>query len=205
MLLVTLEGLPHSGRTAVLRQLVRDRPEWAAVPVPGAEPAATACAWSSPHTRATHALLANLLRKAHALRAAPARGVVLLAAPWFEHPPRHPAVAALAHDAAAALCAGLPVRAHLMVQLDVPQDETFEQMVCCGNACWNATALDDVRATRAAIAQELLDAPGRHPWPCASFALPCEPFFDDTDACVRSLARQVEILVEQVVEDLDLA
>ena len=98
---------------------------------------------------------------------------------------------------------GVPVRAHLMVHLALPPDETFEQMVCCCHPCWNATSLADVRASAASIAQELLQAPAHHPWPCAAYTLPCAPFFDDTDACVQDVSARVQQLAAAVAMAAD--
>ena len=208
MLLVTLEGLPHSGRAAVVRALAKRRPEWAVVAVPTDPPGASACAWSSPGTRHAHAMYNAALHKMRALQPyaaaasrAQAKGqVVMLTAPWFEYLPEHPTNARLLRASIVELAGALGVtaEAHVLVHLHVPHDETFEQIVCSGNSFFNATSLGDVRAEQVRISQQLHDAPGAHPFPCAAFAIRCPPFFDDNELMLGSVAEEVARLVDLV-------
>ena len=201
MLLVTLEGLPHAGRACVLRQLMHLRPGWAAINV-SPDPA-TACAWASAECRASHAQFASLMRKLHCLsRCGPEARVVLLSSPWFEHLTCHPAVRALAAELTAELVArlGCRVRKHLMVMLDVPHDETFEQMVCCGNPSWNATSLADLRGAHTAIARGMhvaRDGGGAHPFPCETCTVHCPAFFDENEVVARGITRTIVAAVER--------
>lgn len=203
VLLVTLEGLPHAGRACVLRQLVHARPGWAALNV--APDPATACAWASAECRAHHAQFASLMRKLHGLArcgaAARVAGVVLLSSPWFEHVTCHPAVRALAAEMTAELvaCLGCPVRKHLMVLLDVPPDETFEQMVCCGNPSWNSTSLADVRNAQAAIVRGMRaarDGGEAHPFPADLVTVRCPAFFEENEVLARGITQGIVAAVE---------
>ena len=198
MLLVTLEGLPHSGRDAVLHTLRRERPAWTfANTPPDPWSASPAAAWRIWH---------GLLRKVRAVGAGGKADVLVLSAPWFEHVPRHPAVCKLARAMTAELvttltaAAGVKVAAHVMVHLLTPRDESFEQMVCSGATAHNATTLEDLRCEQVRVAQELLDAPTHHPFPCAAFTLPCPPFFDDNEVTLAAIARDVRLLVDAVAQ-----
>ena len=79
MLLLTLEGLPHSGRAAVLRIIHRDKPGWVMVTVPH-HPASP---WHS------------VARKVQAVSSNAAADIVVLNVPWFEHVPAHPTLTRL--------------------------------------------------------------------------------------------------------------
>ena len=203
VLLVTLEGLPHAGRASVLRHLLHLRPGWAALNV--APDPATACSWASAECRAHHAQFASLMRKLHGLARCAKAGVVLLSSPWFEHVTAHPVVRALATDMTAELvaCLGCPVQKHLMVLLDVPPDETFEQMVCCGNPSWNSTSLADVRAAQAAIAHSMQgarDGSLPHPFPAELVTLRCPAFFEENEVVARGITQAVVAAVEQAMD-----
>jgi hypothetical protein len=207
MLLVTLEGLPHAGRSAVLRHLVHARPDWAYVSVLP-EPAAT-CSWPTAAARAGHALFASLLRKTKAVaaaqppagRAAAAARAILLSCPWLEHLPRSRPLWALRSAVTRELVArlGIRVHAHAMVVLHVPHDETFEQMVCCGNPYWNGTSLSDVAATQACIAQQAAraqDGTADHPFPCAVCTVHCPPFFEENEVVARAITARILAFVD---------
>ena len=192
MLLVTLEGLPHSGRDAVLHQLRRERPAWTfANAAPDPWSASPAAAWRVWH---------GLLRKVRALGAAGKTDVLVLSAPWFEHVPRHPAVCKLVRAMTRELVAamGAAVEAHVMVHLLTPRDESFEQMVCSGGTAHNGTTLEDLGCEQVRVAQEMLDAPTHHPFPCAAFTLHCPPFFDDNEVTLAAIARDVRLIVDAV-------
>lgn len=199
VLLVTLEGLPHAGRACVLRHLLHQRPGWAALNV--APDPATACVWASAECRAHHAQFASLMRKLHGLARCEGTGVVLLNSPWFEHLTCHPVVRGLVGEMTAELVArlGCPVRGHLMVLLDVPADETFEQMVCSGNPTWNGTSLADVRAAQAAIAHGMRgarDGSEPHPFPAELVTLRCPAFFEENEVLARGIAQAIVAAVE---------
>jgi hypothetical protein len=188
MLLLTLEGLPHSGRAAVLRIIHRDRPAWIMVNVPH-HPASP---WHS------------LARKVQAVSANAKADILVLNVPWFEHVPAHPATTRLQRAMTRELVEvhGCHVDTHVMVHLRMPHDESFEQMVCSGNSCYNTTTLEDLRNEQVRIAQELLDTPKNHPFECATFALPCPPFFDDCEATLELAAHDVVRIVE-TLKDAD--
>lgn len=193
MLLLTLEGLPHTGKTAVMQKLARQRPDWVAINV-SPDPAA-ACSWASPLCRSSHALFASLLRKLRGVsKCAGSDGVVLLNTSWFEHLPRHPALWTLMCDVTKELARsfGCSVDLHVMVLLRVPHDETFEQMVCCGNPFWNGTSLEDVRLAQAQIAQQMVPAAeAGHPFPCLSYAIHCPPFFEENEVVAQSITQSI--------------
>lgn len=199
--LVTLEGLPHSGRTMILRHLTQARPEWAAInvaPDPGA-----ACSWASSASRANHALFASILRKTKALCKA-REGVVLLNSPWFEHLPRHKTVWSLRSAVTRELVArvGCRVNKHVMIVLHVAHDETFEQLVCCGNPYWNGTSLADVAATQACIAQQVSTATagtGDHPFACEAHTIHCPPFFEENEVVAGAITARIVSVVENAV------
>ena len=202
MILLTLEGLPHSGKSCILRHLVHLRPGWTTLNVAPEGPPA-----SGP--RVAHMMFAALIRKARAVSRAPARpSVVLLNTPWFEHMPRQRCTWALltdmTHELAGAL--GCRVGVHAMCVLQVPHDETFEQMVCCGNPFWNGTSLADVLAAQRIIARHVdsLEGPasGAHPFPSRVFHVDCPPFFDENEVVVRDIAARIAGEVDALVESL---
>lgn len=194
MILVTLEGLPHSGKSCILRNLVHQRPGWTALNVAPDGPSAVT-------SRMAHTLFAALMRKARAVgRQETHHPVVLLNAPWYEHLPRHPAMWALLTDMTHELAChlGCRVDVHAMFVLRVPHDETFEQMVCCGNPFWNTTSLKDVHTAQRVIARHLDDLPTSlaHPFPCRTFHIPCPPFFEENEIVVRDITRRILEAVE---------
>lgn len=205
MYLVTLEGLPHAGRACILRQLAHQRPGWTALDVKP-DPA-TACSWASSECRANHALFAALACKMRALGGGgddTVGKIVLLNTPWFEHMPRHQSVLSLASDMTHELVArlGVEVRAHIMIMLGVPHDETFEQIVCYGNPYWNTTSLADVVATQGAITQHLLRAQAGtagHPFTCATYQVHCPPFFEENEVVVKGIKAEVINFVNTVI------
>lgn len=209
MILVTLEGLPHSGKSCILRSLVHQRPGWVAMNVAPEGPSAVT-------SRVAHTLFAALMRKVRAIcrTSTWASGdVVLLNAPWFEHLPRHGCVWHLLSDMTRELtaCMGCRVDTHAMFVLHVPHDETFEQMVCCSNPIWNSTSLADVRATQTIISQHLESlasrapplppsppSPRSHPFPCRSFAIECPAFFEENEVVVQDITRRIIEAVEGI-------
>lgn len=191
MIVVTLEGLPHSGKRAVIRSLVQQCPDWKAVNV--APEASAACTWAGT-CRSTHALFSAMLRKVRAISLCGEHaGVVLLNMPWIEHLPRHPQVQALAHAATRELLACLPCKVdlHVMVLLRVHHDETFEQMVCCGNPIWNHTSLEDVR-----VAQDMIAGTMTSPFPSQTNTICCPPFFDETEVVTQHVTQSIVDVVE---------
>lgn len=199
MLLVSLEGLPHAGRSCILRNLTSRCPGWTALNVLP-DPSA-ACCWASASTHMGHALFAALLRKVSAITKCgklPGDAVVLLNSPWYEHLPRHGTVWSLLADVTRALVSALgcgdTVHRHAMIMLHVPHDETFEQMVCCGNPYWNGTSLADLDAMHATVAGHLhgLSAdPGGHPFTCATFAIQCPAFFDENEVVASAITDRI--------------
>ena len=199
MYLLTLEGLPHSGRCAVLRALAKQCPHWATLNA-AAAPANT-CSWASSDGRAHHALFASLIRKLQAVSSLgcgnePAGGVVLLSNPWFEHLPRHPAMWRLMSELTkeAVRCLACPVRQHIMVLIHVSGDETFEQMVCCGSALWNGTSLADVHATQVHITQQMHE-PSYHPFPAVTYTIHCPPFFEENEIVLQGIVQDIKNIV----------
>ena len=184
MLLLTLEGLPHSGRAAVLRIIHRDKPGWVMVTVPH-HPASP---WHS------------VARKVQAVSSNAAADIVVLNVPWFEHVPAHPTLTRLQRAMTRELVEvlGCLVDAQVMVHLRIPHDESFEQMVCSGNSCFNTTTLDDLRVEQVRIAQEMLDTPKNHPFQCEAFTLSCPPFFDDCEATLELAAQDIVRIVESL-------
>lgn len=196
MILVSLEGLPHSGKKSVLRSLAHLRPSWTTLNVAPDGP-------SEVTHRMAHALFAALMRKIQALRKlGPHGAVVLLNSPWFEHLPRHNQLwtlfADMTHELTSSL--GCHVDMHALIMLKVPHDETFEQMVCCTNAFWNTTSLGDVHAAEHIIAEHLRTLPGAgdHPFPCATYAITCPPFFEENEILVKSVAHKIVDIVEKL-------
>ena len=187
IILVTLEGLPHTGRSAMLRILHRVRPAWIMANID-----TTVSPWQS------------LMRKVSAIGStttmAAGPRVVVLSAPWFEHVPQHPAALRLLRRLTTELIGVTDtlVALHVMVHLRASHDESFEQMVASGNAAYNNTTLNDLRSLQVCIAQEMLDAPTHHPFPSTSYTLTCPPFFDDNEATLNSLATDVINIVEAV-------
>lgn len=185
----------------ILRHLTQARPEWAAInvaPDPGA-----ACSWASSASRANHALFASILRKTKALCKA-REGVVLLNSPWFEHLPRHKTVWSLRSAVTRELVArvGCRVNKHVMIVLHVAHDETFEQLVCCGNPYWNGTSLADVAATQACIAQQVSTATagtGDHPFACEAHTIHCPPFFEENEVVAGAITARIVSVVENAV------
>ena len=210
MYLVTLEGLPHSGKCALLRSLLHQCPAWSTANV-APDPAA-ACTWASPSCRTHHALFASLLRKVLATSKAPQDGVLLLNSPWFEHLPRTQEMWRLMADVTQLLVAsvGCSVKAHIMILLQVPHDETFEQMVCCGNPFWNGTSLADVQHTQTRIAHHVTGVAGLtgaagglssgtgHPFPCVAYTIRCPPFFEENEVVAQAIARDIIAMVTSV-------
>jgi len=184
MMLLTLEGLPHSGRAAVLRIIHRVRPAWTMISV-AHHPSSP---WHS------------LVRKVQAVSSHAAADILVLNVPWFEHVPAHPAMARLQHEMTRELVSvlGCHVDTHAMVHLRMPHDESFEQMVCSGNSWYNAVTLEDLRAEQVRIAQEMLDAPKHHPFQCQTFTLTCPPFFDDCEATLDKATQDVVRIVESL-------
>lgn len=200
MLLVTLEGLPHSGKCCVLRNLLNQCPHWSAINVAG-DPT-PAASWASPSCRTGHALFASLMRKAHAISHTAQSSVLLLNSPWFEHLPRRPPLQGLCKAMTQELvaCLGCKVDKHVMVMLKVPPDETFEQMVCCGSPFWNNTSLADVHAAEGIIAQHTERAQGpqsNHPFPCAVHTIECPPFFEENEVVALGITRRIVAIVER--------
>ena len=198
MLLVTLEGLPHSGREAVMQTLRRQRPGWTfANTPPDPWSASPAAGW-----RVWHGLLRKVRAvSGHGNTDDGANAVVVLGAPWFEHVPRHPAVCRLVRAMTDELVKTLGVEdvsTHIMVHLVTPRNESFEQMVCSGGTAHNGTTLDDLRCEQVRVAHEMLHAPSHHPFPCAAYTLHCPPFFDDNEVSLDAIARQVMLIVEAV-------
>lgn len=195
MLLVTLEGLPHSGRCAVLRNLVQRCPDWAALNVLPEAPAS-----ASAHLG--YVLFASLMRKVQALhKCARPGGVVLLNTPWFEHLARHQALWGLFEAMTRELvtCLRSSVHTHAMVMLRVPYDETFEQMVCCNNPFWNSTTLADVLAAQRIITAHMHTLPtsGEHPFPCKTVLVECPPFFEENEVVVEQVVAQIVAHVQR--------
>lgn len=204
VVLVTLEGLPHAVRSCVLRHLVRQCPDWDAVNVLP-DPVAS-CAWASAACRSSHALFAALLRKVTALGRPRERGagVLLLNSPWFEHAPRCRPVWDLLLDMTHELVrrCGSSVRVHVMAMLLVPPDETFEQIVCCGNPSWNATSLADVAAAQRGVAaqvQRARDEPGSHPFPCVTHTVQCPPFPEENEVVTAAIASAIAATVAAAI------
>lgn len=186
MYLVTLEGLPHSGKGSVLHQLAHACPDWTLLNV-AHEPGGASCSWASVGNRSGYALFGSLLRKMRAVQKSSGKdGVVLLNVPWNEPLPRHPAIQVLLTDVTreVASCLGCTVDKHIMVFLRVCPDETFEQMVCAGNPVWNGTTLDDVRATQDTIAEG-------HPFPYATHCITCPRFFEENEVVTQAIARDI--------------
>jgi len=216
MILVTLEGLPHSGKSCILRNLVQQRPGWVALNVAPEGPSVVT-------SRVAHTLFAALMRKVRAVcrtSTAASGDVVLLNAPWFEHLPRHTCMWHLLSDMTHELtaCLGCRVDVHAMFVLHVPHDETFEQMVCCGNPFWNSTSLADVHAAQDIISQHLeglarcAPPPSQHsqhsqqtqltqlthPFPCRTFAIECPAFFEENEVLVQDITRRIVEAVEAI-------
>jgi hypothetical protein len=186
-LLVTLEGVPHTGRQAVLRCVAKVRPAWKAVCL---EPSQST--WQS------------LLRKIQASKVStsshvPGAEVVVMGVPWFERLPRHPALCRLLRRLTRETVPADAFAAHVMVHLRVPHHESFEQLVGVADPHAGGVTLEDVRMGQVRIAQELLDAPAHHPFPCASFTVHCPPFFDDNEASLLNVASQVVGIVDSVL------
>lgn len=200
MIVLTLEGLPHSGKCAILRRLMQRCPEWRALNVaPSPSPSAT---WSSPCCQSSHALFSALLRKLKALAGTPAEAsrVVVMNCPWFEYLPKHAALQDLAASATAHLlgCLRSHVRLHIMVLLHVHPDETFEQMVCCGNPFWNGTSIADVRDALDTIRHAMDAAKARalpHPFECETHVIPCPQFFEENEVVLNGMAEAIVDLV----------
>lgn len=202
MILVTLEGLPHSGRPSILRKLVAARPNWVPRNVTPEQ---------VHQVRPAYHLFAALMRKLTAVStcsAASNGAVVLLNAPWLEHLPRHQFMWGLMTAMTRELVASLEcrVRLHVMIMLHVPHDETFEQMVCCGNPYWNTTSLADVCAEQQRIRDrlDLLNksagrAPPMHPFPCKTYAVECPPFFEENEVDICAVADRILGLVDAAV------
>lgn len=193
MLLVTLEGLPHSGKACVLRHVAARSPSWTTVAVPPDAATGTCAPFATACSRTTHALFASLLAKLKALHKVPRSCPAALMCPaWYDHLPRHPAVWRLFTDMASVVVRllGLQFDAHVMVQLRVSPDETFEQMVCCGNPCWNATSLADLRAAEQTISAAMRSA--AHPISPARVAeIACPPFFEENEVVLAAIAETV--------------
>lgn len=203
MILLTLEGLPHSGKCAVLRCLMQRCPGWKAVNV--APSPLPSCSWTSPSCRTSHALFSALLRKVRALSAAPCEPrVVMFNCPWFEHLPRNSTLDTLLTSATQHLIRSVEcdVSLHIMVLLHVHHDETFEQMVNCGNPFWNGTSIADVHAAQDRIAGTLARlAAGTedHPFPCATHTVKCPPFFEENEVVVHHIAQTIVDIVAGTV------
>lgn len=198
MLLVTLEGLPHAGRARILRNLVAQCQDW--TPTNVAPDAMSPSCWASPRCRTAHASFAALMRKVAAVsKAGPGIGTMLLNSPWFEHLPRHPALWALQTEATRELvaCMQCCVDLHIMIVLLVSHDETFEQMVCCGNPCWNGTSLVDVRTAQKHIIEHLDGLPDSkmHPFPCRTFTIQCPPFFEENEVVAAAITQKIVDIV----------
>lgn len=163
---------------------------------------AAACSWASSACRTSHALFASVMRKIQALGGKQHK-VVLLNSPWLEHLPRHQPLWSLLDDMTHELVDRLDchVDMHVMVMLHVPHDETFEQMVCCGNAYWNGTSLADVAAAQSIIAQHLRSAAAgtvSHPFPCVTYTIQCPPFFEENEVVAQAITRDVVNLVARL-------
>jgi hypothetical protein len=185
--LVTLEGLPHGGRHAVVRALMHACPGWSLSNVASE-------ASCRDVGDAGHAQFASLMRKMRALSAASgARAVCLLSCPWFEHFPEHPGTGALVADMTRALAEALGVRVplHVLVVLVVCADESFEQIVCTGGPQWNATCLADVHEKQASLARMDCTDPAGTPFPSAVLTVRCPPFFEENEVVVCRIAQRV--------------
>lgn len=195
MIVLTLEGLPHSGKCAILRCLMHRCPGWKAMNV--APTPAPSCSWSSPACRSGHAMFAALLRKVRALSALATPGqVVMFNCPWFEYLPRSEVLEKLHACATERLIRRLKcsVRLHIMVLLHVHHNETFEQMVSCGNPFWNGTSLADVQAAQHAIQhnlEHLGTRPQDHPFPCLTYCIKCPPFFEENEIVTNDIVQTI--------------
>ena len=197
--LVSLEGLPHTGRDKVIRHLASKTEDIAVLDVPIASAAANGGTWTAAASQANYALFSSLLHKLRKVASAK-EPVSLLTTPWFEHMPRHPAIWNLVASATRALvdAYGIDVSAHIMVLLHTPHDETFEQLVCSGNPFWNSTSLADVQFEQIHIAQMMHDVASRHPFPCVAYTIHCPPFFEENEVIVNSIVSDIQKIVKAV-------
>lgn len=188
MLLLTLEGLPHSGRAAVLKLLARQQPGWLFIAVEQ-----TQSPWLA------------LVKKIQGLAKAKGK-IVVLSAPWFESVPQHPAVARLVKRMTLELVGlfGVVLDAHVMIHLKASHHESFEQMVGLANPHHNLTTLEDMSSQQNIIAHELLAAPKDHPFPPNTFTIHCPAFYDDNELTIRDVAQQVQDIVSMVLEGMVL-
>ena len=198
MFMVTLEGLPHSGRARILRNLAARCPDWHATNV-RPDPMGPS-SWASATCRTGHSLFAALMRKVSAIgRVGRGGGTLLLNSQWFEHLPHHPALWALMADTTRELVATMHchVDLHVMIMLHVHHDETFEQMVCSGNPSWNMTGLADVREAQEHIGDHLesLATSGSHPFPCVTYTIRCPPFFDENEVVAHAVTQRIVDIV----------
>jgi hypothetical protein len=197
--LVSLEGLPHTGRDKVVRHLASGVAGFAVLDVPLASTATNGGTWTCAASQANYALFASLLYKLRKVAVADP-DVSLLTTPWFEHMPRHPAIWTLVASATQALvrACGVQVSAHIMVLLHASHDETFEQIVCSGNPFWNSTSLGDVQTEQIHIAQMMHDVASKHPFPCIAYTIHCPPFFEENEVVVSSIASDIHKIVQTV-------
>lgn len=187
MILVTLEGLPHSGRAAVLHHLTRRKSDWRFAHVDSGN------------------FWAAALLKARALvptAGAASKKVLVLGAPWCEIP-KHPAVAKLARDLHAEVVRVLHARVdmHVMVHLRVPVHESFEQLIVAMHQGHVNSSLADLTMNQNAVAQETMSPSS--PFPCLGFTVQCPAFFDDNECSLLDVVRQIEGIVNAVQDSRD--
>lgn len=196
MHLLTIEGLPHIGRSAILSAMIRLRPEW--VFENATDDAQVHSSWASDVSRRTFLVFQSLVRKVTAMKKNGGNAVVVLGTPWFEHLPRHAALLDLEENLTKELVHlfGCHVTTHTMVMLHAPHDETFEHMVCSSDPSWNTTSLHDVCHGQEIIAKRVSLAASSHPFPCVVHTIQCPAFFDDNEVVLQSIARRIITMVE---------